>query len=116
MKTVLLSMLIGSLTFALAPAPAQACPCQKGKSQAKNEAKKTPASATVVVLEVKGMTCGGCASKIAQALKELKGVYGADVSFEKNRATVKFQPKKITTAKLVQAVKKLGYQATVSGG
>lgn len=64
-------------------------------------------------LKVDGMTCGACAIHIQNELQGVKGVKEAEVSLEKKEAIVKYKEGKVTVAKLIEAVKKAGYQASV---
>ncbi len=68
------------------------------------------ASATVV-LEVKGMTCTGCASHIQTALSEVQGVHRASVSYETGEGVVEYDPLLVQPAALVERVKETGYEA-----
>ena len=63
----------------------------------------------MATIEVKGMTCGGCVSSVARALKAVPGVQSADVSLEKQRAVVTFEDGKASVADLKQAVEDAGY-------
>lgn len=66
-----------------------------------------------VTLEVKGMTCGGCAIAARTVLERLDGVQRAEVSYEKSRAVVTYVPEKVTIERMIAALKELGYTATV---
>ena len=73
-----------------------------------------PAEATkVATIKVDGMTCGGCALGVRTALKRLDGVAKAEVSYEDQRAIVTFDPAKVGTDELIQAIGKVGYTATL---
>ena len=71
-------------------------------------------------LNVKGMTCGGCVSRVRNAVSKLEGVSSVDVSLEKGLAEVTFASDKLTTDDLVAAIEKTGFSASlaepVSGG
>ncbi len=60
---------------------------------------------------VEGMDCSACATAIEKKLKDLTGVQSATVSYEQKRATVEFDPSKITAAQLEQAIQDAGYRA-----
>jgi len=64
-----------------------------------------------IPLTVKGMTCAMCKYPIKNALKKLDGVVDADVSYKDGKATVKYDPEKVTPQQMVDAVKKAGYTA-----
>lgn len=68
-------------------------------------------------LNVKGMTCSGCARNVAEALQSVAGVDRVDVRLEESRAQVHWK----TGAKgnenaLVEVVKKAGYEAALAPG
>jgi copper chaperone CopZ len=65
-----------------------------------------------VVLELKGMTCEGCAPTVEKALRGVPGVSGATVSYEKAQAIV-FVPKgqEVPQDAILAAVRQAGYEA-----
>ena len=67
-----------------------------------------------VVLEVEGMTCDKCSSRLTKLLSEAKGVYRATVSLAEKRATVESIGEAIEAATLIGVVKDAGFKATVS--
>ena len=85
-----------------------------GGMAAEEATQAIPAEATkVATIKVEGMTCGGCAIGVRTALKRLDGVAKAEVSYEDQRATVTFDPAKVGTDQLIQAIGKVGYTATL---
>ena len=66
-----------------------------------------------VTLKVEGMTCGGCIYGVRKVLTRLPGVSKADVTYEHSRAVVTYDPAVVTVAKMIAAIRKLGYAATV---
>jgi copper chaperone len=64
-------------------------------------------------MNVTGMTCGGCVSKVTQALKAVPGVGHVDVSLP-GKATVDFDEVLTSRERLQTAVKDAGYG--VEGG
>lgn len=66
-----------------------------------------------IVLEIEGMTCGGCAIAARKVLERLDGVRTATVDYETRRAVVTYDPEKITVDRMIAAVKSLGYVARV---
>jgi mercuric transport protein len=73
-----------------------------------------PAEATkVATIQVEGMTCGGCAMGVRTALKRLDGVARADVSYEEEKAVVTFDPDKVSTDRMLEAIREFGYTATL---
>ena len=76
----------------------------------------TPAADTTVTLRVDGMTCGGCVIGVRKVLTRLPGVRKADVTYERQRAVVTYDPAKVTVDRMIAAIAKLGYKATVITG
>ena len=71
--------------------------------------------ASVVILDVTGMSCSACAAPIEKELRAVPGVSGAHVDFEKARATVQLTTSHPDSRILVAAVEKAGYHATPAG-
>jgi copper chaperone CopZ len=67
----------------------------------------------LVAFKITGMTCGGCVFAVRKVITRLPGVSKADVSYEKSRALVTYDPKFVTTTQIIAAIKTLGYSATV---
>jgi copper chaperone len=66
------------------------------------------------LLKVSGMTCGGCTSKVTQALKAINGVGDVKVSLSASEATVQFDEHLTSPAQLKSAVKGAGYGVDTS--
>lgn len=62
-------------------------------------------------LAIGGMTCAACAAVIEKALKSLNGIQEATVNLSTERASVVYQPEKITPEEIVKAVERVGYSA-----
>ena len=60
-------------------------------------------------LKVTGMTCGGCASKVTQALKAVTGVNDVDVFLVTGEVKVQFDERLTSPEQLKSAVKSAGY-------
>ena len=65
-----------------------------------------------VTLHVKGMTCGGCESKVKNVLSVLNGVSDVKVSHKEGKAELHLEDGKASVDDLIKAVKKLGYKVT----
>lgn len=63
-----------------------------------------------VVFRVHGMSCGHCASSIDEALRRIEGVLRVDVSLEEGRAIVRYDPRRVTRARLERAIRDLDYE------
>ena len=61
------------------------------------------------LLNVTGMTCGGCTSTVTQALKEVSGVADVDVSLSSGEVTVQYDERLTSPDQLKSAVKGAGY-------
>lgn len=62
------------------------------------------------VLNVKGMTCGGCTSAVTRALKATQGVEDVAVDLGRGQATVQFDPSATSTDELRDAVTRAGFE------
>ena len=62
-----------------------------------------------VDLTVSGMTCGSCAARVEKILGRQEGVERAGVNFVTERATVVFDPSRVSVDDLVAAVGRIGY-------
>jgi mercuric transport protein len=67
------------------------------------------AAVKTVTLRVKGMTCGGCATTVEQALKTTEGVKEVRVSFERGNAVITYDDQRITVAKLREVINSTGF-------
>lgn len=61
------------------------------------------------VLNVTGMTCGGCVASVKHALTALPGIAGVVVSLPKQQAEVRFDESKLTVDAMRIALKSAGY-------
>ncbi|MCA8175800.1 heavy metal translocating P-type ATPase [Burkholderia multivorans] len=78
-------------------------------AQAEHEA--SPGAATTVLIDIDGMTCASCVSRVEKALAKVPGVTRASVNLATERATVEASAD-VSAARLVEAVEQAGYQAT----
>jgi periplasmic mercuric ion binding protein len=70
------------------------------------------AATRTTTIYVTGMTCAGCAISIEQVLKNTEGVEDVRVSYERGEAVVKYDDRKVTAARLREAINGIGYRAT----
>jgi Cu+-exporting ATPase len=70
----------------------------------------TVAAPDRIELPIEGMTCASCASRIERKLNKLEGV-SASVNYATEKATVEFDPARVSPAALVDAVEQVGYSA-----
>jgi Cu+-exporting ATPase len=104
-------------TLVVEPADADATPVDgNGHGHELARAVGVGPSTTVTVpteqveFRVSGMSCASCVVNIESVLGELPGVDRVDVSFGTERATVEFDPTRITPAELQAAVADAGYR------
>lgn len=60
---------------------------------------------------IKGMHCTSCAINIDGELEDTNGVVKANTSYAKSVAEVTFDPQKVNTKQIIQAIKTAGYDA-----
>ncbi len=60
-------------------------------------------------IKVKGMTCGGCTASLTRALSATHGVKSAEVSLEKELATVVYESGQVSEEQLRQVVTRVGF-------
>jgi Cu+-exporting ATPase len=66
-----------------------------------------------ISLDVKGMHCQSCEMLITEELKELHGVSDIRVSQKDSAAQMRMDPKVVTVAEILDAVKRAGYDGKV---
>ena len=94
------------------PCKDEVCPLKEAKAQLIKMSTDGPSQAEEVVLDIKGMHCGGCAGKVKKALSACEGVTDVQVNHQDGRAVVHVQDGKTDTHVLIEAVKQLGYKVT----
>ncbi|MDP2930222.1 MAG: heavy metal translocating P-type ATPase [bacterium] len=68
-----------------------------------------------ITLNITGMHCASCAGIIERGLKKVPGVKEANVNFAVEKARILYDRALTTTDKLIDAVKKAGYKADLTG-
>ena len=102
MKNLVIVLVVA--LFSTTPLFAQTAPQQKAASQ-------QAVTAEWVTLKVTGITCAGCAGHIQKALSGKEGVLDHEVKYPGDQVKVKFDPKKIKSEDIQQAIIALGYKA-----
>src|SRR5207247_764853 len=69
---------------------------------------------SLVVLDVRGMTCADCEAEITSELRKVRGVLQASASFDQGRAEVRVASPRPKTESLIAAVEKAGYHASLA--
>lgn len=59
------------------------------------------------------MTCGHCQKRVAEAISSLEGVESVEVDLESKRATVNFDPEKVSLDDLKRAIQNAGYSTEI---
>lgn len=62
-------------------------------------------------LDITGMTCAACATRIEKGLNKLSGVSTASVNLALEKATIEFNPTEVAVSDIIGKVEKLGYGA-----
>jgi copper chaperone len=65
-------------------------------------------------LNITGMFCGDCVSKVKGALEKTPGVKSAEVNLDSNTATVKFDDTKTNPKGLADVVTDTGFETSVA--
>ena len=65
-----------------------------------------------MALDISGMTCAACSSRVAKALSRVEGVSDAEVNLSLERANIELVGD-VNPEKLIEAVEKAGYGATL---
>src|SRR5574342_222336 len=63
---------------------------------------------------VQGMTCASCVSHVEGALKELPGTSNVVVNLATNKATLSYNPQRVTLDDMRRAVEEVGYAITAA--
>ena len=63
-----------------------------------------------VNIRIGGMSCAGCALRIEEALKQIKGVKEANVNFATAKATIEYDPQETRIKEIEKVIKETGYQ------
>ena len=66
-------------------------------------------------LKIEGMACAGCASAVQNALGAVQGVTLAKVDLSGKSALVRYDSAEADLGKLISAVEKAGYRASMHG-
>lgn len=64
------------------------------------------------ILNVSGMTCGGCTGSVTKALNGVDGVGNVEVSLSTGEATVQYDERRVSPDQLKAAVTQAGYTVT----
>ncbi|MES2586598.1 MAG: heavy metal translocating P-type ATPase [Pseudomonadota bacterium] len=73
-----------------------------------------PANSEFFTLDIGGMTCASCVSRVEKALNKIPGVEAATVNLATEQARVRIQRGSSSLAEIIALVKKTGYEAKES--
>lgn len=65
-----------------------------------------------IKLKIDGMHCSSCALNIDFDLEDLEGIKSSQTSYAKSETNIEFDPTKISEKKILETIKKAGYEAT----
>lgn len=63
-----------------------------------------------VKLNIEGMHCTGCSTRLEKVLNNVDGVEGAKVSLEEKKADIKYDETQISEKELIEAVEDAGFK------
>jgi P-type Cu+ transporter len=66
-----------------------------------------------IELDITGMTCAACSTRVEKGLNKMDGVLMANVNLALEKATVEYNPSLLSPKEMIQKVDKLGYGANV---
>ena len=64
-----------------------------------------------VKLNIEGMHCTGCSTRLEKVLNNVDGVEDAKVSLEEKKADIKYDETQVSEKELIEAVKDAGFTA-----
>ena len=64
-----------------------------------------------VKLNIEGMHCTGCSTRLEKVLNNVDGVEDAKVSLEEKKAEIKYDETQVSEKELIEAVKDAGFKA-----
>ena len=64
-----------------------------------------------VKLNIEGMHCTGCSTRLEKVLNNVDGVKGAKVSLEEKKADIKYDETQVSEKELIDAVEDAGFKA-----
>ena len=64
-----------------------------------------------VKLNIEGMHCTGCSTRLEKVLNNVDGGEGAKVSLEEKKADIKYDETQVSEKELIEAVEDAGFKA-----
>ncbi|MDN5566729.1 MAG: cation transporter [Psychrobacter sp.] len=66
------------------------------------------------IINIEGMTCGGCVASVHTATADIDGLDNISVELADNQATVTFDDSKTSAEKIAAAIDEAGFDASVA--
>lgn len=66
-------------------------------------------------LDIKGMTCASCVSRIERELKKNDSIITASVNLITEKAMIEFETKELNSSEIINLIKNAGFEASLSG-
>ena len=63
-----------------------------------------------VKLNIEGMHCTGCSTRLEKVLNNVDGVEGAKVNLEEKKADIKYDETQVSEKELIEAVEDAGFK------
>ena len=67
-----------------------------------------------VTIKLGRLHCVSCATNIALTLEDIPGVLEANADYARSTAVLKYNPAEVSPEKIIEAIKKMGYEAEVA--
>jgi len=83
--------------------------CQNSPKTATQEESESVAQSVYIVLEVSGMTCGGCESTVESALTAIEGVDSAFASYVDEKVKILVDTTKVSVSFIKETIDSEGY-------
>lgn len=64
-----------------------------------------------VKLNIEGMHCTGCSTRLEKVLNNVDGVEDAKVSLEEKKADIKYDETQVSEKELIEAIEDAGFKA-----
>ena len=64
-----------------------------------------------IKLNIEGMHCTGCSTRLEKVLNNVDGVEDAKVSLEEKKADIKYDETQVSEKELIEAVEDAGFKA-----
>lgn len=66
------------------------------------------------VIDIAGMTCGGCVKSVEDVVSSLQGVDSIEVSLEQAQATVSFDDDVVSLSQIAETIEEAGFDVAIA--